>query len=308
MENSKVYIIILQYNNWLDTIECLHSISTILYDDYNIVIVDNNSSNDSLAKLKQWLVDNKEKSIKLNETVLIENIVNNGYAGGNNLGIKYIIEKNDYDYVWILNNDTVVDKLALYHLVKIASQNKQIGICGSKILYYDRRDTIQSIGSKVNYTFGYVSNISDPTKVETIDSVMGASFFITNKCISTVGFLPEEYFLFLEESDYCIMAVKYGFKIKVALDSIVFHKEGCSTGGSSDYRNRSESADLLSFRSRIIFGRKYVKSMFGLYAGLLVSVILRIKRGQIQRAVKFLDIMMKSIIKPDDFIKTNVID
>ncbi len=293
-----IYIIVLNYNNWKDTIECLESINQLKYTNYCTIVVDNASTNESIYKIKKWIAKSKESNRILNEIVLIENNMNVGYAGGNNVGIKYALKENKYGHIWILNNDTVVDSMSLNNIIMMVDQDNQIGICGSKILYYDKRDIIQSIGSKVNYTFGYVSNITDQTKIETIDSVMGASFFITNKCISTVGMLPEEYFLFLEESDYCIKAIKYGFKIKVALDSIVFHKEGSTTGGSSDYRNRSESADLLSFRSRIIFGRKYAKSMFGLYAGLLASVILRIKRGQIKRALKFAVLVFKSIIDP----------
>jgi len=257
--NDLIYIIVLNYNNWQDTIECLESICRLEYGNYRVIVVDNASINDSIPNINKWIAEGKNSNKSLDEVILIENRINTGYAGGNNMGIKYAIEKNDFQYIWIVNNDTVVDKLALKCLVEKTALDQQIGICGSRINYYNDKKNIQSVGSKVNYYFGNVVNVTDPDETDSIDGVMGASLFITKKCIETVGLLPEEYYLFFEESDYCLNAIKHGFNVTVALDSIVYHKVGGSTGGNTDYRKRSERADLLAFRSRIIFGRKYLK-------------------------------------------------
>ncbi len=152
----KIYIIILNYNGWKDTIECLESVLKNDYENYQIIVVDNDSPNNSMeyiinwAKGKQEVIydensqlkhlsqpfeskpleyvlytkeealngGDKEKESKLNNPIIfIQSGENGGFAAGNNIGIKYALTKDDFEYVWLLNNDTVVDEYALYNLV-----------------------------------------------------------------------------------------------------------------------------------------------------------------------------------------------
>ncbi|MEN4017620.1 MAG: glycosyltransferase family 2 protein [Methanobacterium sp.] len=185
--NPSISIIILNWNGWEDTIECLESLYQINYPTYNIIVVDNGSSDESINKIKEYcegkIVPNslffkynpKNKPIKLfeyskNESesiknkeitrlssseklVLIKNDMNYGFAEGNNIGMKYALEALNPDYILLLNNDTVVNKDFLGQLVELAETNEKIGIVGPKIYYYDfegRNDVVANLGGKVN--------------------------------------------------------------------------------------------------------------------------------------------------------------
>lgn len=125
---EKVYIIILNWNHHEDTIECLESVFLNEYCNYQVIVCDNASTDNSMEKIRKWAdgyhnigikyylytqSDIKKIDFRNEEDVpliLIENEKNLGYAGGNNIGIQYTMGKNDFSYIWILNNDTVVEK------------------------------------------------------------------------------------------------------------------------------------------------------------------------------------------------------
>ena len=115
-----VYIIILNYNNWPDTLKCLQSIKKIDYPNYKIILVDNNSA--------------QKAEIFDPDIYIIYNSKNLGFAGGNNIGIKYALE-NKADYILLLNNDTIVSKDFLTKLVTEANRDLRIGILGPKIYF-----------------------------------------------------------------------------------------------------------------------------------------------------------------------------
>lgn len=319
----KVYVIIVNWNNWYDTIECLESLLRSNYPNFQVMVVDNGSSNDSVNYLRAWAegkldvaVSNHDPvkvlsfppmpkpipySFYSNQTVItgqmgemqasegfvfIEAGENRGYAAGNNIAIKHIAEKADHDYIWLLNGDTVVEPDALKNLVQFA-QERAIDICGSVLRYYYHPNLVQSYGGHIDKFFGTSSNILDADSVDTdLDYVIGASMLISRSCINIVGLLPEEYFLYYEETDYCFKARAHGLRLGVAKNSIVYHKEGGATGLSHDAAARSEFSDILILLNRAKFHKKYLGGGFGLWIGMLVSLGLRIKRGQAQRVVK----------------------
>jgi len=186
----KVSIIIVNWNSWKDTIECLESLQRITYPNYEIILVDNGSKDESIEKIKKWAngdIKVKSKFFKYNPTnkpikcieydreeaekdegkkkeitslasnerlIIIKNEKNYGFAEGNNIGIKYTLKVLNPDYVLMLNNDTVVDKKFLTELVKVAEGNEKIGIVGPKIYFYDRPANIQSAGGKISFIKG----------------------------------------------------------------------------------------------------------------------------------------------------------
>ena len=107
------YIIILNYNGWKDTIECLNSLSCI-QEDCKIVLIDNKSTDDSIDKLEKWIQNQKELSSNL---IFIKSSENNGYAAGNNIGIKYVESQEDAQFIWILNNDTLIQEDTFKNLI-----------------------------------------------------------------------------------------------------------------------------------------------------------------------------------------------
>jgi GT2 family glycosyltransferase len=289
---KKVYIIILNWNNWNDTIECLQSVFKSKYESYSVVVCDNYSENDSFARLKTWIAN---KLCTKDKIALLQTGANLGYAGGNNVGLKYALEKGDGDYFWILNNDTVVQETALEELVKYASIHEKTGIIGSKIMDYYAPEKIQSVGCWFNEMLGTSGNFTDINKIGEIDYIAGASLFLTKELLQGVGFLSEEYFLYYEEPDLAYRARRKQYKCGCALASIVYHKEGASIGASN--RNKGKKSligDFHSIRSRIIFTKKFNKRYLPtVYLGLLGAMLNRLKRKQYNRITMIGHIMLR---------------
>ena len=326
MISKKVYIIILNWNHWRDTAECLESVFQNDYDNYQVVVCDNASSDGSMEKLKQWAtgkVDSRiliskdlkislscEKPIsfaciasdeitkemkKHNESLIfIDNGRNLGFAGGNNTGIRFALCQGDCDYVWILNNDTVVEKSALCNLLRKVGNDSGIGICGSRLMYYHEPDKIQSLGGTYNKFLGTTRHIHKPEQMNNIDYIVGASMLVPSKFLKTVGFMSEDYFLYYEDMDWSLNAVRNHFRIACALDSVVYHKEGASIGGNDyDKGNKGYISDYYSIRNRILFSKHYFKRYLPtVYLGLFVTMINRIRRKQFDRIRMILRIVL----------------
>ena len=325
---KKVYIILLNYNGWKDTIECLESVLKNDYENYQIIVVDNDSPNNSMEYIINWAEGkqevvydessqlkhlsqpfekkpldyviytqeeainggNKEKESKLNNPIIfIQAGENGGFAAGNNIGIKYSLTKDDFEYVWLLNNDTVIEKNSLSSLEEYATEN-DLCISGSALMYYHEPKEVQAYGGYINKFFGTGSNILVKNEIENkLDYVVGASFLINKKVINKIGLMPEEYFLYYEETDYCFNARNNGFKLGIAMDSVVYHKEGGSSGGLTDINNKNEFIDVLSLKNRIIFHKKYLGGGVGLWSGMIIAFGNRVKRGQVDRIWKCLN-------------------
>src|SRR5699024_6812980 len=118
-----------------DTIACLYSLKKLKYSNYSIVVVDNGSTDQSIREINNCF----------DTITFLKSEENRGYAAGNNLGINYAME-HGADYCWLLNNDTIVTESALNPLVERLENNSQMGLCGSKIIYYDQQNMLQALG------------------------------------------------------------------------------------------------------------------------------------------------------------------
>lgn len=189
----RVSIIILNWNGWKDTIECLESVYQINYPNYDIIVVDNNSENNSIDRIKEYAEGNLEVTSKFlkhsgwnkpihyieysseeieagheketeianlaswRKLILIKNGKNHGFAEGNNIAIRYALKALNPGYILLLNNDTVVDEVFLDELVKIAESDESIGLVGPKVYYYDcegKTDVINFAGGVINWFLG----------------------------------------------------------------------------------------------------------------------------------------------------------
>lgn len=243
-----VYILIINYNGYKDTIECVKSLEDINYNNFKIVIIDNNSTNNSEAILREHIK---------NHTIMQTN-KNLGFAGGNNYGIKYAL-KNNAEYVLLLNNDTVVNKDFLAEMIKCFKYDNSVGIAGCKIMYYGAKDRIWFAGGKIDWykfqgiheKFKLVDNNLDE-KVKDIDFMTGCSMLIKKDVFNKVGLLPEDYFMYFEDVDFCVKVKKMGFKILYNPKAIIYHKSSISSGGE-------DSPLLFKYftRNRLIFMNKY---------------------------------------------------
>ena len=222
----KISIIILNWNGKKDTEECLHSLKNVDYDNYEIVLVDNGSADDSVSYFS-----NNFQNIKL-----IVNPKNYGFAEGNNIGVREAI-KNKSDYVLLLNNDTVVDKFLLKELVKTAESREDIAIVSPKIYnYYDEKriesagfilKTWQSKSTPIGYT---EIDIGQYNSDREISFASGCAMLINTKIISSDIFDPR-YFAYCEDVEFCYKIKKQGQKIYYSNEAKVWHKVSSSTGG-----------------------------------------------------------------------------
>lgn len=278
MLSPKVVIIVLNYNNPNDTINCLKSIRNINYTNFYSLVIDNNSSDDSEIKIKAYLSKVSDCRFEF-----IQTGINKGYAGGNNIGIEYALRDKAVEYVWVLNNDTIVDKNALYELVKEMKKHKSMGMCGSKLLYEWDREKLQGYGGKYNCFTGSSTMEKDANNIDRIDFVSGASMLISRRFLEEIGLFNEEYFLYFEELDLRERSKKF-FAIGCAIHSIVYHKEGGSIGSNTDGKQRSELSDYFQIRNRILFTKKYYPFCLPtVYLGVVFAIFNRLKRRQFER-------------------------
>jgi len=267
----KVSIIILNWNRWKDTVECLESLYQNIYPDYNVVVIDNGSSDKSIEKIKDYCEGNirvgsdffqyneGNKPIKVleyteeelkypkisyetvnlsNELILIKNNKNYGFAEGNNIGMKFVLEYMNPDYTLLLNNDTVVDKRFLNELVNVAESDAEIGAVGPKVYYYDykgRRDVINYAGETVNFytsrgkRFGrFERDKGQHDEIRENDKIDGSCMLIKREVIEKVGMFDPIYFAYWEEADLCVRIKNAGYKLIYAPKSRIWHKIGVS--------------------------------------------------------------------------------
>lgn len=284
LELPFVSVVILNWNGWRDTLECLKSLEALTYDNYKIVVVDNASTDGSEQRIREAYPN----------LILIQSGANLGFAGGNNVGIKHALLQ-EADFVWLLNNDTVVEPDALTHLVQRIQADPKVGMCGSTLVYYHSRNTIQAYaGGNYNYLLGTTkqlgqgkprSRVVDVDAVEdSLDYVEASSLLVSRQFLEEVGLMCEDYFLYYEEIDWVTRAGGR-YRLAYAPDSVVYHKEGASIGGSNyAVGEKSWTADYYSIRNRILITKRFFPyALITVYLSLLVVILNRVRRGQWKR-------------------------
>lgn len=244
MENKKttpkIAIILLNYNNYEDTFACVESLQRVRYPNVDIIIVDNKSTNDSLEKLYEL----KSENIKI-----VDSGKNGGFAFGNNMGMKIAREENS-DYVLLLNNDTIVTENFLDELLKCFSYEEDVGIATGRIMYNSEKDKVWYAGGKIDWNNlraihrGINGTVYSTKGMENVGFASGCCMMISKECLRKVGGLPEDYFMYYEDLDYCVKATEAGYKIIYNPESVIYHCVSSSGGGEDspfviEWTNRS---------------------------------------------------------------------
>jgi len=259
----RVAIIILNWNGWKDTIQCLDSIINNKYNNYKIFICDNGSKDGSLKKIREWIsgklsdqiLDQLNVSQKRSNTycleyaygdikndeivlsgnyphlVMIDIADNLGFSGGNNVGIRLALKDSKIEYFWLLNNDTLISPDSLTQLVNKSQQFSNTALLSSYIT------TIES-EKKVWFEGGIYDPWTATSKHVTTEKfashkyqyLSGCSLFISRIVLQTIGLLDESIFLYAEDIDYSVRAKNKQIKLMIVRESIVAHKGGASSG------------------------------------------------------------------------------
>jgi hypothetical protein len=234
-----ISVIIPNYNGARFLKDCLNSIREQSYRDFEVIIVDNASKDESLDILKS---DYPKTKVVLNKSNL-------GFVGANNEGYK----QAQGEYVLFLNNDIKLDKDCFkYLLEKIEANKKEIGVVFSKILRMDQPKIYDAVGSYLT-SFGFLYHLGfreidkgQYDNLENIFSPKGVCFLVPKKIIDEVGLFDSDYFAYFEESDFFWRVWLNSYKIAYAPKAIVYHK----VGGTSTQLS-SPFIDYHSFKNRI---------------------------------------------------------
>lgn len=257
---TSVFVVILNWNSKENTLECLKSIDKLRVTSYELHVL---------------VVDNASKeSVKEIETIkgigVIKNKENVGFAGGNNVGIKYALD-NGADFILILNNDTTVDENLIVQLIEVAQKHKDVGILSPKIYFApgfefhkerykpsEKGKIIWYAGGDIDWDNVYGENRGvDEVDRDQFDKVSetgfatGAAMFLRREAIKDVGFFDEKYFMYLEDADLSLRMKKKGWRILYAPPAHLWHKVAQSSGIGSDLN------DYYTTRNRLLFGLRY---------------------------------------------------
>ncbi|MBX2916032.1 MAG: glycosyltransferase family 2 protein [Cyclobacteriaceae bacterium] len=222
-----ISLITINFNSTKHTIEFLESAQKLTYPNYEIIVVDNAST-----QSPQEILTKKFPGIKF-----IRSQVNLGFAGGNNLGLK--IAKGDF--LFFLNNDTLLLPNFLEPIVNFMVEHPEVGMASPKVLYADEV-TIQYAGAiSINFLgrgrrIGLLEkDIGQYDYISETDLGHGAALIVPKAIIQKVGPMPELFFLYYEEHDWCEQVKRHGYKMYYLGNSKIVHKESISTGGNEGY-------------------------------------------------------------------------
>lgn len=289
-----VVAIVLNWNGWADTIECVESLLRSARLPDHILVCDNGSQDDSLDRMREWadgllvvksVLGGGARSWAYRpvakplpyaeftspaelfsagqsprERLIFADLRENlGYAGGNNAGLRYAADHLQAEYIWLLNNDTVIDRHSLERQLELAERDRTIGIVGSKLLMYHQPDTIQALGGgHLLPLIAHDTQIGRGRKVASVqnipfdlDHIVGASLFVRTQALRQAGFIDESYFLYREETDWCIEMRRHGWRLVCCVGSTIWHKEASSLG------MRSGLHDYYALRNMLHLVRKH---------------------------------------------------
>lgn len=240
----QVMVLILNWNGLDETLACLASLRQIDYPDCRIVVVDNGSDNGSPTIIRE----------RFPAVRVVENGENLGFTGGNNVGLRYALER-DTDFVLLLNNDTEVAPDFLSRLVEAARVDTSVGIVGPTVYYHEQPERIWSAGGAIDWRRGETTmmglNERDTGQLglepRPVDFVTGCALLVKREVVERIGLLDERFFAYYEEAEWCVRARQAGFQIWHVPRAKVWHKIPL------DARDSSRVVHYYMVRNQLLF-------------------------------------------------------
>lgn len=252
MKNQpRATIVILNYKGLKDTLECLESVKKCTYPHFEVILLDNGSGEDQVKKMRE---------IRMENLRFVDNKENLGFAGGNNVAIKMVIEEKKSKYIYFLNNDTVVEPDFLGKAIETAEKDEKIGIIAGLSLQYARRELIENAGHILldcgdssprgrNLPKGKMNESKE------ILGACSANALYRVKTLEECGMYDEKFFLNYEDADLSLRCVLHGWKCVYEPNSVIYHKVNVSINKVRDYtfNLRSQQNQMKSYFYNVPF-------------------------------------------------------
>ncbi|QPH38353.1 glycosyltransferase family protein [Pedobacter endophyticus] len=308
-------IVIVNFNGDNDTIACIDSILESTDKLYQIFIVDNSPSGESIDRIVHWLQEVNSRKTNYHNSVfgetlykifskydfelindeietrivIVKDVKNHGFAAANNICIKYLSRVQSVKWIWLLNNDTLVPPSTIRTIKEgIAQSRANTGIYGTKLYYAHEKGMLQGVAGQYNFwtaTSKHLGgrqadyNYSYEKFIREADYIIGASMIVSKAFVNDVGFMNEEYFLYYEEIDWAFRGKNKGWQIDLIPSAYIYHKEGASISKTAN--NISLLADKCFVVNRLKITKKYAPNyLLSVYASILLVLVNRILRGQ----------------------------
>lgn len=218
---SEISIIVLNYNSREDTLDCLRSLQHLTYPRVHTILVDNGSSDGTAEAVRACYP----------RVTVLETGANLGFTGGNNVGIRYAL-KQGADYIMLLNNDTIVAPDMIDLMIAAMEQNPALGVTGPTIYYYDQPEVIWSAGGSIDWGRGLTAmlglNEEDKGQLGSVprlvDFVTGCALLARREVWEQVGLLDDKFFMYYEETEWCVRASRAGYQIAHVPAAMMWHK------------------------------------------------------------------------------------
>lgn len=220
---NRIAAVICNYNKSEYVINCIQSVMESAFKEFDVLVVDNASSDDSVERIRRQYGD---------DVKLFVNRENLGGSGGFNTGIRYALEQG-YEYVWCLDNDVLVDEQAIGELYQFMEQHPEVGMTGSKVYHMEAPEYVQQFGIDIIWDeycceAKYCNHLEDGSMPEVVysDAVAACSVLVRTSLIRIIGPLPEENFLYWDDTEWGIRCNRAGYKVASLGSSRVLHSMG----------------------------------------------------------------------------------
>ena len=269
INKPSIAVILVNWKKYNLTSNCINSLNKSNYKNFKIILVDNEYSEKSIIELKN----------KYKELLVFKEKNNLGFAGGNNIGIRYALE-NDYDYIMLLNNDTEVKENFILPLVERIEKDHSLGAVQPLILNFSNKSIIWNAGGKLNKFLGLTSTRLNNNKLNSsivfddyTDWISGCCILIKSEILTKVGLLDEKFFNYYEDVDWSLRMKNLGYDLGFVKESIIYHH------GSSSSKNKKTKEGVISskihyfnIRNHILLLKKH-KNLFNFFGIVFFQII-----------------------------------
>lgn len=258
-QSPSLAIVIVSWNSFDITANCLRSLRELQYDDFETIVVDNGSEDDSVAQFIEHFPEIK----------LLRNTENKGFTGGNNTGIQYALDE-EKELIMLLNNDTLVTPDFANILVGQLKADDSIGAIQPKIMYNQEHNIIWNAGGKFNAFF----SLSKPIGLDEIDSgqhdeakdvdwITGCCFLVRSEIVKKVGLLDDKFFIYYEDSDWSFKIKAEGYRLRYEPKALIYHEVGMSNKNRNGHNegNISPFTHYQVVRNHLFMVKRYARGI-----------------------------------------------